>query len=100
MQLPLGQVNAALLRSVPADFPVSLLALARDPGHLLGRVTSAFWALHSSLGPLGSAGLAWFAGRHGAPLACLLAGTGCLLIAAGALATPARQARPERAALA
>jgi MFS family permease len=63
--------------------------------HLLGRVTSAFWTIHSSLGPVGAALLAWAAGQYGVPAVCLLAGTACLLIAVGALHTPVRQAKPE-----
>ncbi|BCB76995.1 MFS transporter [Phytohabitans flavus] len=65
------------------------------PDHLLGRVTSAFWTIHFSLGGLGAAGLTWLAQRHGAPLAFALAGVGTLAVAATALFTPVRQARPK-----
>jgi MFS family permease len=67
------------------------------PGHLLGRVTSAFWTVHFSLGPVGAAVLAWAAGRYGVAPACAAAGAGCLLIAAAALFTPIRQPAPELA---
>ena len=48
------------------------------PDHLLGRVTSAFWTVHFSLGPVGAAVLAWAADRFSvgrcaprpAPAAC------------------------------
>ncbi|MEV7969186.1 MFS transporter [Sphaerisporangium sp. NPDC088356] len=70
------------------------------PGHLLGRVTSAFWTIHFSLGPVGAAVLGWAAGRYGVTMVCLIVGAGCLLIAVIALFTPAHQANPERSAAA
>ncbi|HEX5595101.1 MAG TPA: MFS transporter [Micromonosporaceae bacterium] len=66
------------------------------PDHLLGRVTSAFWTLHLSLGPVGAALLAWAAGRFGVPAVILVAGSACILIALAALGTPIRLPRPER----
>ncbi|MFJ2033558.1 MFS transporter [Streptosporangium sp. NPDC087985] len=70
------------------------------PDHLLGRVTSAFWTIHFSLGPAGAAVLGWAAGRYGVTMVCRIVGAGCLLIAGIALFTPARQANPERSAAA
>ncbi|HEX5598959.1 MAG TPA: MFS transporter, partial [Micromonosporaceae bacterium] len=70
------------------------------PDHLLGRVTSAFWTLHLSLGPVGAALLAWAAGRFGVPTVILVAGSACMLIALAALGTPIRLTRPERLTLA
>lgn len=67
------------------------------PDHLLGRVTSAFWTVHFSLGPPGAALLAWAAGRYGVAPACAAAGAGCLLVAVAALFTPVRQPAPELA---
>jgi MFS family permease len=67
------------------------------PDHLLGRVTSAFWVAHFSLGPAGAVLLAWGAGRYGVAPVCAAAGAGCVLIAAIALFTPVRQSRPEPA---
>ncbi len=67
------------------------------PDHLLGRVTSAFWTVHFSLGPVGAAVLAWAAGRYGVGPVCIASGAGCLLIAAAALFTPIRQPAPELA---
>jgi MFS family permease len=61
------------------------------PGHLLGRVTSAFWSTHFSLGPVGAAVLTWGAGRYGVTAVCLTAGAGCLLVALSALATAIRR---------
>jgi MFS family permease len=67
------------------------------PDHLLGRVTSAFWTAHFSLGPVGAAVLAWAAGRYGAGPVCVASGGGCLLIAGATLFTPIRQPAPELA---
>ncbi|MFC4019910.1 MFS transporter [Micromonospora sp. GCM10011542] len=74
------------------------------PDHLLGRVTSAFWSTHYSLGPAGAAVLTWAAGRYGVPTTALVAGAGCLLVAVAGLFTPIRHAgapaqRPPDAAL-
>ncbi|GAB3884972.1 MFS transporter [Microbispora bryophytorum] len=65
------------------------------PDHLLGRVTSAFWTIHFSLGPAGAAVLTWGAQSHGVEVVCLLAGAACLLIAVTAFFTPIRQQNPE-----
>ncbi|GGO05909.1 MFS transporter [Microbispora rosea subsp. aerata] len=65
------------------------------PDHLLGRVTSAFWTIHFSLGPAGAAVLTWGAQHHGVAVVCLLAGAACLLIAVAAFFTPIRQPNPE-----
>jgi Na+/melibiose symporter-like transporter len=67
------------------------------PDHLLGRVTSAFWTVHFSLGPVGAAVLTWATGHYGVAPVCAAAGAGCLLIAAAALFTPIRQPAPELA---
>ncbi|WP_218004465.1 MFS transporter [Microtetraspora niveoalba] len=66
------------------------------PDHLLGRVTSAFWTIHSALGPIGAAVLTAAAGRYGAAAVYVAAGTACLLVAVAAVFTPVRQPRPER----
>lgn len=65
------------------------------PEHLLGRVTSAFWTIHFSLGGLGAAAFTWLAQRHGTPVTFALAGAGCLAVAAAGLFTPVRRARPS-----
>lgn len=61
------------------------------PDHLLGRVTSAFWTIHFSLGGLGAAGLTWLAQHHGTGLAFILAGTGAMAVAVAALFTQVRR---------
>lgn len=67
------------------------------PDHLLGRVTSAFWTIHTSLGPIGAAVLTVGVARYGVRALLLGAGSVCLLIAVAASLTPIRQARPEAA---
>lgn len=62
------------------------------PDHLLGRVTSAFWSTHYSLGPVGAAALTWAAGRFGVPAVAFVAGIGCVLVGIGGLFTPIRSA--------
>jgi MFS family permease len=64
------------------------------PEHLLGRVTSAFWTIHFSLGGLGAAAFTWLAQHHGTPVTFALAGAGSLTVAIVALFTPVRRARP------
>ncbi|MCL7460225.1 MFS transporter [Micromonospora echinofusca] len=68
------------------------------PDRLLGRVTSAFWSTHYSLGPAGAAVLTWAASRYGVSAVALVAGAGCLLVAVGGLFTPIRRAGAEPAA--
>jgi MFS family permease len=68
------------------------------PDRLLGRVTSAFWSTHYSLGPAGAAALTWAASRYGVSTVCVAAGAGCLLVAVGGLFTPIRRAGSEPAA--
>ncbi|MEO3747845.1 MFS transporter [Plantactinospora sp. B5E13] len=69
------------------------------PERLLGRVTSAFWTLHSALGPLGAAVLTAAVARYGTTPVCLVAGLLCLGIATATTLTPIRQSRPELVAV-
>ncbi|MFD0818360.1 MFS transporter, partial [Micromonospora zhanjiangensis] len=69
------------------------------PDHLLGRVTSAFWTIHSALGPLGAALLTAAVARVGSPTVLVVAGVSCLTIALSGLLTPIRQRRPEHVPL-
>ncbi|WNI26437.1 MFS transporter [Streptomyces sp. ITFR-16] len=48
---------------------ISSMSLRQEvtPGHLLGRVTSTFWTVHSALGPLGAAAATAAAAGFGAP---------------------------------
>lgn len=63
------------------------------PGHLLGRVTSAFWTVHNASGPVGAAVLTALADGHGVPAVSLVGGAFCLLILGAGLLTPLRTAR-------
>jgi predicted MFS family arabinose efflux permease len=65
------------------------------PEHLLGRVTSAFWTIHFSLGGLGAAAFTWLAEHRGTTLAFVVSGAGCLVVALAGLFTPVRQAHPS-----
>jgi len=65
------------------------------PQHLLGRVTSAFWTIHFSAGPVGAALLTWAAQHHGTAPVGAVAGACCVGIAGLALFTPVRARRPE-----
>jgi MFS family permease len=65
------------------------------PNHLLGRVTAAFWTVHYCLAPIGAAAVTAVAGRVGVSAVCMVAGLGCVGIAAAALLTPVKLARPE-----
>ncbi|GII93800.1 MFS transporter [Sinosporangium siamense] len=66
------------------------------PDHLLGRVTSAFWTIHFSLGPIGAAALTWSAQAFTTTPVFIVAGLACLLIALTALLTPVRRRTPEK----
>lgn len=65
------------------------------PDHLLGRVTSAFWTVHSSLAPAGAALLTALAGHAGVRSTLLWAGLVFLTVVAVGLFTPIRQRDPE-----
>ncbi|MBO3750826.1 MFS transporter [Streptosporangiaceae bacterium NEAU-GS5] len=58
------------------------------PAHLLGRVTSAFWTIHFSLGPVGAAVVTGLAGNLGIRTTCLLVGAAYLAIPVIACFTP------------
>lgn len=60
------------------------------PDYLLGRVTSAFWTIHSALGPAGAAILTAAASRYGVGPVTALSGLACLAVAASAARTPIR----------
>ncbi|MER5968887.1 MFS transporter [Streptomyces sp. NPDC002055] len=66
------------------------------PDQLLGRVTSAFWTVHSSLAPLGAALLTALVGRYGARGPLIGVAATFLTVALIALFTPIRRRHPER----
>ncbi|OWV11566.1 MFS transporter [Micromonospora wenchangensis] len=51
------------------------------PSHLLGRVTAAFWTIHSALGPLGAATITALAAGFGVTPVLVVVGTAMVLIA-------------------
>ncbi|HVG22327.1 MAG TPA: MFS transporter [Blastocatellia bacterium] len=65
------------------------------PNHLLGRVSSAFWALLTVLGPLGTAAASALAEVVGTPAALIVIGTLCMVIAVVGLFTQANIRQPE-----
>jgi MFS family permease len=65
------------------------------PAHLLGRVTAAFWTVHSALAPLGAALLTALAAGYGVTPIFLGSGFAVTLTAAAALLTPIWQARGQ-----
>ncbi|OLZ52702.1 MFS transporter [Amycolatopsis keratiniphila] len=67
------------------------------PDHLLGRVTSAFWTLHSALGPIGAAVLTALVAHFGARGPLLVVGGIFLVIVAIGLFSPIRQREPRPA---
>jgi MFS family permease len=69
------------------------------PDALLGRVTAAYWTIHSTLGPIGAAVLTMTTARFGVHAVLLVAGTLYLLIAAAGMLTPIRQPKPEALAV-
>jgi len=64
------------------------------PDQLLGRVTSAFWTIHSALGPLGAALITFVVARAGVRLPMVSIGVAFLAIVAVGILTPARQRDP------
>jgi MFS family permease len=66
------------------------------PPEILGRVTSAFWTLHSALAPLGAAALTLAVGRVGVRSPLLVLGVVFLALVAAGLRTPIAQRHPER----
>jgi MFS family permease len=65
------------------------------PAHLLGRVTAAFWTIHSALAPLGAALLTALAAGYGVTPVFLAIGLGVTVTAAAAVFTPIWQPHPN-----
>jgi len=59
-------------------------------------VTSAFWTLHSALGPLGAAIMTAAVAAYGVDATLLLTGAALLIVAVAAAFTPIRLPRPEQ----
>jgi MFS family permease len=67
------------------------------PDYILGRVTSVFWTLTSSFGPLGAAAITALGAQIGTSRIILFVGIACLANAVTGFFTPARQRFPESA---
>jgi MFS family permease len=72
------------------------LRQAVTPDHLLGRVTAAFWTVHTALGPLGAAVLTGLVGAVGVRGPLLGAAAVLLAVVVAGLLSPIRQRHPER----
>ncbi|HEY2579997.1 MAG TPA: MFS transporter [Streptosporangiaceae bacterium] len=66
------------------------------PAHLLGRVTAAFWTVHSVLGPVGAALFTAVAAGYGVTPVFLASGIGVTLTAVAAFLTPIWQPAPAQ----
>ncbi|ETK32661.1 MFS transporter [Microbispora sp. ATCC PTA-5024] len=95
--VPAVAVLAAAFLFCTGAAGISSMSLRQEitPDHLLGRVTSAFWTVHSALGPVGAAALTWAAAREGTAAVFAAAGTACLAAALGAVWTPLGRSRPS-----
>ncbi|MBB4928754.1 MFS transporter [Kitasatospora kifunensis] len=98
-----GNVTLAAASAFLYGFGMSLAGICSmslrqqvTPDHLLGRVTSAFWTIHSSLAPLGAFLLTALVGRFGARGPLIGVAVVLLLLVGAALFTPIRQRAPER----
>lgn len=69
------------------------------PDALLGRVTAAYWTIHSTLGPIGAAVLTAATAHYGVSAVLLISGVLYMIISAAAMLTPIRQPRPETLAV-
>ncbi|WP_280922752.1 MFS transporter [Streptomyces sp. MZ04] len=68
------------------------------PGHLLGRVTAAFWTTHSALGPLGAAAVTAAAAGAGVTATCLGIGVSVVCVALAGVVTGIGRSRAGHAA--
>lgn len=96
--VPLVATLAAVVTLCTGVAGISSMSLRQEitPSHLLGRVTAAFWTLHSALGPIGAAVLTLAASAAGVATTLLVAGLACVAVALAATATPIGRARKGR----
>ncbi|MGW0903128.1 MFS transporter [Streptomyces sp. NPDC002853] len=69
------------------------------PGHLLGRVTAAFWTTHFALGPLGAAAVTAAAAGVGVTATCLGIGVSVVCVALTGMLTGIGRSHPDRPAI-
>jgi hypothetical protein len=88
--LPVLAVLAAAAQMCIAVGGIASMSLRQEitPGHLLGRVTAAFWTVHNALGPVGAALLTAAAAGHGAGPILVGSGLAVTLTALAAIVSP------------
>ncbi|WP_432991387.1 MFS transporter [Dactylosporangium sp. CA-233914] len=88
--VPLIAVLACAVTLCTGIAGISSVSLRQEvtPGHLLGRVTAAFWTLQLVLAPAGDAALTFAAKHFGVPLTLSVAGAAVTVTALAALLTP------------
>jgi MFS family permease len=98
--VPAVAVLAAVMSLCTGVAGICSMSLRQEitPSPLLGRVTAAFWTIHSSLGPLGAALLTAAAAGYGVTPVFLAIGVAMVLIALAAVWTPVWQPRGSAAA--
>lgn len=98
-RVPVVAAAATAVLGCSAVAGIASMSLRQEvtPAPLLGRVTSAFWTLHSALTPLGAAALTAAAAGYGSSATLIAAGALCTATAATALCTPLFRARSDRA---
>nr|WP_308800929.1 MFS transporter [Streptomyces polyasparticus] len=79
---------------------ISSMSLRQEvtPSHLLGRVTSSFWTIHTALGPLGAGAVTAAAAGLGVTGTCLLIGLAIVAVASAGTRTGLLRRRDEQAA--
>ncbi|GAA1400744.1 MFS transporter [Catellatospora coxensis] len=89
-RVPVVAAAATAVLGCSAVAGIASMSLRQEvtPAPLLGRVTSAFWTLHSALTPLGAAALTAAAAGYGSAATLIAAGALCTATAATALCTP------------
>ncbi|GGO40489.1 MFS transporter [Streptomyces lasiicapitis] len=97
--VPLVAVLAACMLFCTGIGGINSMSLRQEvtPGHLLGRVTSSFWTIHNSLGPVGAAVVTTAAAAWGAPAVCLVVGVCVAAVALSGTLTGIGRARAGRA---
>jgi len=95
--LPVLAVLAASAQTCIAIGGIASMSLRQEitPGHLLGRVTAAFWTVHNALGPAGAALLTAAAAGYGAGPVLAGSGLAVTLTALAAIVSPIRRTRPR-----
>lgn len=80
--VPVVAALAALLLFCTGIGGINSMSLRQEvtPSHLLGRVTSSFWTIHNSLGPVGAAAVTTAVAAWGVPAVCLAVGLSVVVI--------------------